>query len=130
MPSGLHKFIEIMNCGDLQIEDIQLSSADGFMIKSLYDDNPGMVLPGGFMLYQNYPNPFNPSTAISFVNLTVYNLLGQEVKNLVNRNLPAGRHTIEWDGRDNLGRAVASGIYFYSLTGDTFSAREKMLLLK
>jgi hypothetical protein len=77
-------------------------------------------------LLQNTPNPFNPSTTIAFtladdgvVSLRVYNALGQQVRTLVNRHTTAGHHTVTWNGRDDRGNAVASGVYLYRLvTGD------------
>ncbi|UCC43803.1 MAG: T9SS type A sorting domain-containing protein [Candidatus Zixiibacteriota bacterium] len=85
----------------------------------------------------NFPNPFNPSTTISYrlekpamVTLTVYNLLGQKVVRLVDRFEPAGSHAVVWNGKDEYGRSVASGLYFYRLSvGDRATSR-KMLLVK
>ncbi|MCP4569982.1 MAG: T9SS type A sorting domain-containing protein [FCB group bacterium] len=100
------------------------------------DDENG-VLPSTYSLDQNYPNPFNPSTAIQFsmaqagrVKLEVFNLLGQSVKTLLDRNYPTGRHTVTWDGTSNEDRLVASGIYFYRLTSNDFSITRKMVLMK
>jgi hypothetical protein len=94
-------------------------------------------LPTTYALDQNYPNPFNPITSIHFavpkpghVNLSVYNILGQLVKALVNRELTAGEYTVEWDGADEDSRPVASGIYFYRMTAGPFSECRKMILLK
>jgi flagellar hook assembly protein FlgD len=95
------------------------------------------VLPTGFELYQNFPNPFNPSTAISFdlpkeakVSLVVYNLLGQEIRQLVEAQLTAGHHAVTWDGKDGGGNAVSSGIYLYRLTTADYAAQKKMILIK
>jgi hypothetical protein len=95
------------------------------------------ILPSGFSLEQNYPNPFNPNTTIQFtlphranVELTVYNVLGQQVKTLENKSLPAGVNTVEWDGRDESGNIVSSGIYLYRLRADSFVATKKMALVK
>jgi hypothetical protein len=101
---------------------------------------PG-VLPEKFALSQNYPNPFNPSTKISYalsvpsvVTLKVFNILGQEVATLFDGTSAAGTFDAVWDGKDNLGRAVASGVYMYKLhaTGGSteFLQTRKMLLLK
>ncbi|MEW5925470.1 MAG: FlgD immunoglobulin-like domain containing protein [Candidatus Zixiibacteriota bacterium] len=134
MPSGRHEFIEVASQYDFAIKEIQLSSVGGFVVKSTLDN---AYLPESFTLYQNYPNPFNPTTEIMFdlseaasVRLTVYNLLGQEIRSLIDQTLPAGRHVAVWDACDDQGQKVASGIYFYSLDSDAFSARKKMLLLK
>ncbi len=94
--------------------------------------------PASFSLSSNYPNPFNPETAISYqlpansrVNLTVYNLNGQMVRRLVNENQSAGSYTVKWDGRDDHGVPVSSGVYFYRLTtGSGFVATRKMVLLR
>jgi fibronectin type 3 domain-containing protein len=102
-------------------------------------DNSAM--PSAFSLAQNYPNPFNPSTTIRFdlpmvskVQLRIFNLLGQDVATLMNEEVPAGKLSIVWNGKDNAGRAVASGIYFYQMraaaSGAEFSAVRKMMLLK
>ncbi len=94
-------------------------------------------LPDRYGLNQNMPNPFNPSTAIRYqlpqagpVRLSVYNLLGQEVRELVNESKEAGSFTATWDGTDALGRRVASGIYLYRIQAGDFSASRRMLLLK
>ncbi len=95
------------------------------------------VLPQTMLLEQNYPNPFNPSTFIRFqlpesadVQLTIYNVLGQAVRTLLNGTVNAGQHQIEWNGLDNRGQAVGGGIYFYQLSsGDTQQTR-KMLLVR
>lgn len=88
-------------------------------------------------LWANYPNPFNPETTIKydvdkegFVSLKIYNLLGQEVRTLFEGRKGAGRHTIQWNGRDAGNRPVSSGIYIYRLQTDRFSSSRKMILLK
>lgn len=95
------------------------------------------ILPQQFALEQNYPNPFNPSTSIKFalpspqhVRLTVYNILGQTVKTIVDDDLQAGQYIRTWDGDDSRGHPVASGIYFYQLDAGEFSRCRKMVLLK
>ena len=95
------------------------------------------TLPGTFALSQNYPNPFNPQTEISYnlpydsdVNLTVYNILGESVKELVNSHENAGPHTVIWDGCNNDGSRVASGTYFYKIQAGEFSDTRKMCLMK
>ena len=101
---------------------------------------PG-TLPTSFQLNQNFPNPFNPSTTISFdlptrskVTLTVFNLLGQKVSTLVDKDLTANSYKVEWDGRSDTGESVASGIYFYKLIAEAedneFVETKKMMLLK
>lgn len=88
-------------------------------------------------LFQNYPNPFNPTTTIKYtmagegnVVLVVYNVTGQRVRTLVNESKPAGTYTAVWDGRNDGGRSVATGIYFYRLRAGSFSEVRKMILLR
>jgi hypothetical protein len=90
-----------------------------------------------FLLKQNYPNPFNLNTEISFLlayqckaDLKIYNLKGQLVKTLVEKEMNRGAHTVFWDGTDNQGNPVASGIYFYKLKTPDFTSVRKMILLK
>jgi hypothetical protein len=95
-------------------------------------DTPGMVT-----LNQNYPNPFNPSTTIPFylpqsgaTSLIVYDVRGRLVRTLIDDVLPAGPRNLEWDGRNNQGQRVASGVYLYRLTFGDFVQTKKMTLLK
>jgi probable HAF family extracellular repeat protein len=101
------------------------------------DDQHGRLLPKQFELGQNYPNPFNPSTTISFalperthVVLDIYNVLGQRIRGLLDESETAGIHSVVWDGRDGSEHTVSSGVYFYRITTEKFSASRKMLLLK
>ncbi len=93
--------------------------------------------PLRFELAQNYPNPFNPVTQISYqlphtdhVRLTVYDVLGREVKALVDADRPAGTHKVKWDGRDASGKTVAASVYFYRIETDEFTRVKKMVLLR
>ncbi len=93
--------------------------------------------PGDVVLTQNYPNPFNSSTMISYqlsmnakAELRIYNLLGQEVRTLVNGHQNAGVHEATWDGLDNFGRALASGVYVYRLEEGGQVRTRKLVLLK
>ncbi len=100
-------------------------------------------IPEAFRLYQNYPNPFNPFTVIhyqlmidNFVTLKVYDVLGREIKTLVHEQQSAGRYQVRWNGRDDAGQAVSSGVYFYRLravsaeNGKMHTFTKKMLLLR
>jgi len=94
-------------------------------------------IPTVSRLYQNYPNPFNPTTAIRFslpeaaqVKLTVYDISGREVRNLVSGSLQAGVHDIQWNATNNNGARVASGIYIYRLQAGSFVQNRKMTLLR
>ncbi len=94
-------------------------------------------LPETFDLAQNFPNPFNPATTIPYdvpsdgqVTLSIYNVLGQEVRTLVNGYCAAGRNRVEWDGTDNSGQQVSTGVYLYRLVAGETTLTKKMLLLK
>ena len=94
-------------------------------------------VPSQYQLLQNYPNPFNPETKIRFelpktsrVTLKIYNVLGQEVATLINTDMKAGYHLVKWNGRNQFGIPVASGIYFYKLETPEFSKIMKMMLIK
>ncbi len=95
------------------------------------------ALPERFYLGQNYPNPFNPSTTIEFalssaewVQLAIYNSLGQRITTLVDQPLGVGTYQVKWDGFDQRGGKVASGIYHYRLEAGDYALSKKMLLLK
>jgi hypothetical protein len=98
-------------------------------------DNPNT--PKSFALFQNHPNPFNPETNISFAlpvrtyaSLIVYNIEGKKVRTLASREMDVGAHTVHWNGRDEAGNPVASGIYFYRLKTRDFDQTQKMVLMK
>jgi hypothetical protein len=95
------------------------------------------AVPKEFSLSQNYPNPFNPSTQIRFalpkegkVEIKIYDMLGREVRTLINEKLVAGTYTLEWNGRNNYGLNVSTGAYFYRISTDKHVMTKKMLLMK
>ena len=99
--------------------------------------NETNFVPSHFEVFQNYPNPFNPSTSIKYglhsatdVIIKVYNLLGQEVKTLVNEYRNAGTFLVKWDGDNNYGNKVSSGVYIFRVTAGNNNATMKMILLK
>ncbi len=107
------------------------------------EDGPEKKLPTRFDLAQNYPNPFNPTTLIRYTvpdrdreerprhtTLKVYNILGQLVRTLVDGEQAPGYYSVRWDGRDNLGKDVSSGIYFYRLKAGEFVKTRKMVVLR
>jgi len=107
-----------------------------FELGELATDN-SVVLPKAFALKQNYPNPFNPSTEIAFsleqastINLTIFNVLGQKVKVLADGSKQAGTHSLSWNGTDEMGALVSTGLYFYTLTDGNNSVTMKMALMK
>lgn len=132
--------------------DPPYSSADQFKIiayhmpssDDLWTFNPSILttvgqgsVPSSFALLQNYPNPFNPTTTIRYelavagnITLEIYNVLGQEVRTLVNEVQNAGSHVMIWDSRNDAGNAVASGVYFYRLQAGGFVRTQKALLTR
>ena len=94
-------------------------------------------VPNTFSIAQNYPNPFNPETTIPYalpqsvhVRLVIYNVLGQEIRTLVNELKPAGYYRVVWDNKDDFGKSVSSGIYLYRIVAGDFVETKKLLLLK
>ena len=97
----------------------------------------GDALPTTFGLKQNYPNPFNPTTTVQFdiptrsmVNISIFNVLGQKTRTLVNEELEAGSWEEEWNGLSDGGAKVSSGIYFYRMQAGSYVETKKMMLLK
>jgi len=95
------------------------------------------TLLSSFALSQNYPNPFNPMTNIEFVlpksgpvSIEIFNILGQKVRMLVDQHMKAGYKLVDWDGKDDNGNDVSSGIYFYRLQAGDFCQTKKMVLLR
>ena len=97
------------------------------------------LIQGTIINLQNYPNPFNPSTTISFsisrkdvenAKIEIYNIKGQKVKQLINDQLTAGQHSVIWNGKDDSGKSVGSGLYLYKLKTRDKELTKKMLLLK
>ncbi|MEW6701134.1 MAG: T9SS type A sorting domain-containing protein [Bacteroidota bacterium] len=121
----------------------QNSGVYQYLIRAYISLNPTGVkevvelMPSSFSLAQNYPNPFNPSTNISYrlqgtsyTTLRVYDMLGREVATLVNEEQPAGTYQIVWNGTDNFGNKVTSGVYIYRLQAGSFSQTKKLVLMK
>lgn len=99
--------------------------------------NDDIITPTGINLYQNYPNPFNPTTSIKFVvnkletvSIKVYNILGKEIRILLNENLPAGEYNIQWDGKDNKRNLLPGGVYFIQMKVGEYQQIIKSVLLK
>ena len=129
-------------------QDITLAPGDFYIYTTakLPTPEPGILLdvekigdqiPVKFALEQNYPNPFNPSTLLrysivstSLVTLKVYDILGREVKTLVNKEQASGVYDINWNGDDELGNKVSTGVYFYRIEAGDFIQTKKMILVK
>jgi len=124
---GGEKIFPIFNFGEIDID----------IITGVEDITEEGQLPASYTLAQNYPNPFNPSTEIEFslptaghVTLEVFNILGQNVRRLVDQKLSAGVHRVTFDSRTDRNQPLASGIYLYRLTSGDFTQSRKMILLK
>ncbi len=127
-----------------RVKQISNPNYDAVYVFNLFDkvptglDDGDMNLPSQFALAQNYPNPFNPTTQLSFslpekslVTMNIFNIAGQKIKTLANREFSAGIHTVEWDGTNASGSKAATGIYLMKLTTDkNFSKSIKMLMMK
>ncbi len=133
VPNNCRVIVFVQNNTDKKVQNAQyvdVSTLTGV-------GEPVNGVPTTFALSQNYPNPFNPTTNIdyalskqSFVSIKVYNLLGQEVRMLASEEKGAGVYTASWDGTDNLGKEVPSGMYLYKMTAGNFSETKKMMMLK
>jgi hypothetical protein len=97
------------------------------------------ILPRGFSLDQNHPNPFNPSTTITYtipegdavnVRMRIFDLRGRLVRTLIEGTRGPGRHSVQWDGRDDRGEMVGSSLYVYRLDAEGFSSTKKMAILR
>jgi hypothetical protein len=123
-----HQTVEMFK---MMIDDIEVAFEYDFV------SDLDFIVTQKTFLGANYPNPFNPTTTIAFdlaaagnVSLEVFNIRGQKVTTLVNDEFTAGLHMVNWDGVDSYGRSVSSGIYFYKMTTDDFTATRKMILMK
>jgi hypothetical protein len=113
------------------------SYLDWGVIYTNVDKNNMNTVPENYLLYENYPNPFNPSTTIrysipqrSFVEIRIYNLIGEKIATLVNNVQAAGTHEVVWNGKSQNRNQLSSGIYFYELKTEKASIIKKMMLLK
>jgi hypothetical protein len=133
---------------DVQDSLIYVADSEGGLVILEYNGpssitepgNPGLTLPKAYSLFQNYPNPFNPSTTISFdlpegkrrqyVDLGIYDIRGRLVRKLIDSSLEPGTHKVCWDGRDERGMRVPSGVYLYVLKAGNETLTRKMTALK
>ncbi len=120
-----------------ELVSVELASINGETISASLARSGASVLPQTFSLSQNFPNPFNPETKIkysltskSYIKLVIYDILGRRVKTLAQGTAEAGEYTVRWNGVDENGSSVASGMYFYRLLANGQSFARKMTLLK
>jgi subtilisin family serine protease len=131
------------NLFDLK-ENIKSAKLKYYDLRTEVESEDELLIPNAYSLGQNYPNPFNPTTTIPFLvngslfmvrgpihtTLIIYNILGQRVRTLIEDELLPGRYEIVWDGKDDEGREVTSGVYFYRLETGGFKETKKMILLR
>jgi hypothetical protein len=127
----------VYTAGVEAVYDEGISNRETFVFTYYGRTDANSILPLRTELCNNYPNPFNPSTTIKFtlnevgrVQLLVYNIKGQLVRTLVNENKTPNMYEVTWNGRNDLGKSVSSGIYFYRLKTRNFDSTEKMIMLK
>ncbi|MCK4537226.1 MAG: T9SS type A sorting domain-containing protein, partial [Candidatus Krumholzibacteria bacterium] len=133
-----HSFMYVRNGdGGTLARNTLVNATWEFFENSVNEDITGETVPAKYALMQNYPNPFNPTTRIQFnlpgkgqVSLKIYNVAGQLVRSLTNEVWEAGSHTIDWNGKNDLGSSVASGVYFYKIEAGEFQSTKKMVLLR
>jgi len=122
--------VEVSHFSEIIIGDKKLAGTTGIT---------SLKLPDAYVLHANYPNPFNPETAIRFhvagsgmqhLTLSVYNLLGQRVRVLADREFAPGFHQLRWDGTDQHGRALSTGVYLYQLKGAHVNLYRRMVLVR
>jgi hypothetical protein len=99
--------------------------------------NDNIVIPSQYTLHQNYPNPFNPVTTLRYdlpenglVNITIYDMLGRQVKTLMNQTQDAGYRSVVWNATNDYGKPVSAGIYLYQIQAGEYMQTKKMVLLK
>ncbi|MBL7996828.1 T9SS type A sorting domain-containing protein [bacterium] len=133
-PPGFTLRVDVTGANGVMVSTSRYIQSSLIPLEKSLDEN---AIPEVFELKANFPNPFNPSTTIQYglkentqVVLKIYNLLGQEVRNLVNETQSAGYKTVLWDGKNNAGTQVPSGIYIYKLEAGSFTSSKKMLLVK
>ena len=124
-----------------ELEDIQDAYIHNTLVMLPTGDDVSLadvtVMPEKFTLHQNYPNPFNPVTTLRYdlpengnVNITIYDMLGRQVKTLINQNQDAGYRSVVWNATNNYGEPVSAGIYLYHIQAGEDMQTKKMVLLK
>ncbi len=125
---------EEVSIAKLILVDINTKKIGNIAVEIVYGTP---TLPLDYILFQNYPNPFNPSTSVKFqvpktsdVTISVYDMLGQEVRTLFAGEVMRGTYTVNWDGINNAGAKVVSGTYIYRMTAGEFVQSKKMVIIK
>jgi hypothetical protein len=121
---------------DYRIADVDYDGNKEYHSLQLMGISPASI-PSTYVLHQNYPNPFNPITTLSYdlpedalVNITIYDIMGRIVNNLVSSQQTAGYKSIQWNATNNIGQPVSAGLYLYTIQAGEFRQTKKMVLLK
>lgn len=129
--------LELVICKEFVSSCTTYVYSTGVTTANEHNPNNHPLMPSMHKLNQNYPNPFNPTTKIEYsvqkpgkVCIKVYNTLGQLVRTLVNENKGIGNYTVIWDGKDEKGDELASGVYFYAMQVGNYTSAKKAILLK
>ena len=131
--------IGICGMNETPIDDwgVDMTTRGELSVITGVNDSRNQLVVDKFELSNNYPNPFNPTTNINFtipkltkVSVVIYNNLGQKVRTLVNNKVLSGNHTAVWNGRNDFGNSVPSGVYYYRLVAGSNSITKNMVLLK
>ncbi len=119
------------------IKEYHIKQSDTLQYFTVVRKSSSANLPNAFQLENNFPNPFNPATTIEYslrnqadVKLSIFNMLGQKVRDLVNESQAAGTHRVIWDGTDASGAAVSTGVYLYRMQVGDLAETKKMVLIK
>ena len=133
-------FSTLLNIDDIQEVNVKLDVVMSFYETGLVNLDPSVIqseIPSSFSLHQNYPNPFNPTTTLQYdlptdvlVNITIYDLLGNVINQLVNEAQNSGYKSIQWDATNYQGQPVSAGVYVYRIEAGDFRQTKKMILLK
>ena len=122
---------------DYRIADVDYDGHKEYHSLQILGVSPGTTVPLSFVLHQNYPNPFNPITSLRYdlpeqaqVTLTIYDLIGREVTQLINTTQEAGYRSVQWNAADMHGKPVSTGVYLYQIQAGEFVQTRKMVLLK
>ncbi|MFL3028314.1 MAG: T9SS type A sorting domain-containing protein [Candidatus Neomarinimicrobiota bacterium] len=125
---------ELRDISDLYASYLRVMVSTGSNVSTV---NENILMPNQFRVYDAYPNPFNPVTTLRYqlpeanmVTVTIYDMAGREVKNLIDQQQGQGLHNIQWNGTNNLGKAVSAGIYLYQVQSGMYNQTNKMILLK
>ena len=141
-PDGNGPTLELLNpFYDNALAESWASSFDygtpGYQNSTLLSHEISSNLPNNFFLFNNYPNPFNPSTTISYnlpidsyVNISIFDVLGRSIKTLINKHMRAGKNFVHWNGLNDQGKLVAGGVYIYTIESGDYKESKKMILLK